>query len=59
MFHLVDVFICRNLITHLYQNITTELVVLTLIASAPVSDEAQPLSIVESGHDPFDLWRNQ
>jgi hypothetical protein len=33
--------------------------VLTLVASALVSDEAQPLSTVESGHDPFDLCRNQ
>lgn len=32
---------------------------LTLVASELVSLEAQPLSTVESAHEPFDLWRNQ
>jgi hypothetical protein len=45
----------------MYQNkiLNYKLLMLTLVASALVSDEPQPLSIVESGHDPFDLWRNQ
>jgi len=38
---------------------TTDKLVTTLVASAVQSLEAQPLSTVESVHEPFDLCRNQ
>jgi hypothetical protein len=50
-----------NLSISIYQNkiINYKLLVLTRVASPLVSVEPQPLSTVESGHDPFDLCRNQ